>query len=73
MEAILADNSLKCICLNENDRIPIQISLKFAPRSPIDKAVLVRVMAWGWTGDKSLLEPMVTQFNWSIYVALGGD
>ena len=33
--------------LNENGLIPIQISLKFVPRSSIDnKAALVQVMAW---------------------------
>ena len=36
MTAILADDIFKCIFLNENDWIPIQISLKFVPRSPID-------------------------------------
>ena len=36
MAAILADNIFKCIFLNENDRIPIQISLKFVPDAPID-------------------------------------
>ena len=42
MAAILADDNLKCILLNENDRIPIRISLKFVPRSPIDnKSALV--------------------------------
>ena len=34
--AILADNIFKCIFLNENNRILIQISLKLVPRSPID-------------------------------------
>ena len=29
MAAILADNIFNCIFLNENDRIPIQISLKY--------------------------------------------
>ena len=42
MAAILADDNLKCIFLNENDRISIRISLKFVPRSPIDnKSALV--------------------------------
>ena len=42
MAAILADNIFKCIFLNENDRIPIQIALKFVPRNPIDnKTALV--------------------------------
>ena len=34
MAAILADDIFKYIFLNENDGIPIQISLKFVPRSP---------------------------------------
>ena len=62
MAAILADDNFKCIFLNENDRIPIQISLKFVPRSPIDnKSALVQVVAWRQTGDKPLPEPMLTQ------------
>ena len=64
MAAILADDIFKWIFLNENSRIPIQISLKFVPKSPIDnKSALVQVMAWCWTGDKPLPEPMMTQFN----------
>ena len=64
MAAILAYYNFKCIFLNENDRIPIPISLKFIPRSPIDnKPALVQVMAWSWTGDKPLPEPMLTQFT----------
>ena len=46
MAAILADGILKWIFLNGNDRIPIQISLKFVARSLIDnKPALVQVMA----------------------------
>ena len=64
MTTILADNIFKCTSLNENDRIPIQISLKFFPRSPIDyKPALVQVMAWRRRGDKPLPEPMLTQFT----------
>ena len=64
MAAILADNIFKCILLNENDRIPMQIVLKFVPMSPINnKAALVQVMAWRRTGDKPLPEPMMTQFT----------
>ena len=63
MAAILADNIFKCIFLNKNDRIPIQISLKFVPRNPIDnKSVLVQIMAWRRIGDKPLPEPMMAQF-----------
>ena len=34
-----ADDIFNCIFLNENDRIPIQISLKYVPRSPIDNGL----------------------------------
>ena len=44
--ATILEDIFKCIFLNENDRIWIQISLKFVSRSPIDnKATLVQVMA----------------------------
>ena len=47
MATILADGIFKCIFLNENDIIQIEISLKFVPTSPIDnKPALVQVMAW---------------------------
>ena len=63
MAAILADDKFKCIFLNENDRIPIQISLKFVPRNPIDNnPALFQVMAWRRIGDKPLSEPMLTRF-----------
>ena len=59
----LADDIFKCICLNKNVRIPIQISLKFVPMRPIDdKPALVLVMAWRWSGNKQLPKPMLTQF-----------
>ena len=64
MAAILADDNFKCIFLNENDRIPIQISLKFVPRSTIDrKPALVLLMACRRRGYNSLAEPMLTQFT----------
>ena len=64
MAAILADDILKCIFLNENDRIPIQISLIFVLRSPIDNtAALVHVMAWRRIGDKPLPESMMIPFT----------
>ena len=62
MAAVVADDIFKCIFLNENDTIHIQISLKFIPRGPIDnKPALVRVMAWRRIGDQPLL--MMTQFT----------
>ena len=36
MDAKLADDIRQCIFLNENDTIPIQVLLRFVPRSPID-------------------------------------
>ena len=64
MAAILADDSFKCIFLNENDKIQIKISLKFVPRSQIEnKPALVQVMAWRQIGDKPLPEPMMAQFT----------
>ena len=63
MAAIVAGDIFKCIFLNENYRIAIQISVKYVPRGPIDnKPVLIQVMAWCRTGNKPLLEPMMTQF-----------
>ena len=47
--------SFKKVC------IVIQISLKFGSWGPIDhKLALVHVMAWCWTSDKLLPEPMLT-------------
>ena len=64
MAVILADDNFKCIFLNENDRIPIKISLKFIPRNPIDyKSALDQVMAWHRRGDKPLPESVLTQFT----------
>ena len=73
MVAILANYNFKCIFLNENDRIPIRISLKFVPMSPIyNKSALVQVMARCRTGDKPLSEPMLTHFT-DAYMPHQGD
>ena len=51
------------VFLEWNGRIPIQIPLKFVPKSPIEnKPALVQVMAWPLTGDDPLPEPMIIQF-----------
>ena len=64
MAAILADDTFNWIFLTDNDRIPIQISLKLVARSPIDnKPALVQGMAWRQTGAKSLPEPMMTHYT----------
>ena len=55
-----ADDTLKCIFLNENDRISIKISLKFVPKGSINNILaLVQKMAWRWPGDKPLSESMM--------------
>ena len=64
MAAILADDNFKCIFLNQNEGIPIRISLKFVARSPVDNiTALVQIMAWHRPDDKQLSEPMLTQFT----------
>ena len=64
MATIWADDIFKCIFLNKNDKIPIQISLKLVPRSAIDnKAALVQVMAWRRIGGKPLPEPIMNRFT----------
>ena len=64
MAAVLTDDIFICIFLNENDNIPIEISLKLVPRGPINnKSAFVQVMAWRRTGDKLLPEPMMTQLT----------
>ena len=55
-----ADNIFKCIFLNENLWISINISLKFVPKGPINNIqALVQIMAWRRPGDKPLFEPMM--------------
>ena len=40
--------------------ISMNISVKFVPKVPIDnKLALVQIMAWCWTGNKLLSEPMM--------------
>ena len=54
----------KRIFFNKNVSISIKVSLKFVPKGPINNIpTLVQIMAWRWTGDKPLTEPMMTQFK----------
>ena len=63
-DAILADDIFKWIFSTENCRIPIQISLKFVARSPVDNnSALAQIIAWHRTGEKSLPEPMMTHLT----------
>ena len=74
MAVILADDISKYIFSNEDYRIPIQISLEFVPRNPIDnKPSLLQVMAWRRTGDKPLPEPMLNHFTDAYICSLGED
>ena len=54
-----ADDIFKYISLNENFWILNEISLEYVPMGLIDNmAALVQIMAWRWTGDKPLSEPI---------------
>ena len=65
------DNILKCIFLNENVWIPIEISLKFVPKDPINNIpALVQIMAWRRSGDKPLFEPMMVRLPTHICVTI---
>ena len=58
-----ADDSFRCIFVNEKFCILIKISLKFLPKGPIDnKPALVQIAALRGIGDKPLSEPMLTKF-----------
>ena len=77
-----ADDMFKCIFLNENVWIPIEISLKFVPRGSFNNnPALFQIMAWRRPGDKPLSERMlvsslthicVTRLQWvkKIYFRL---
>ena len=63
MTTIFQTTFFKCIYLNENVWIPIKISLKIAPKGPINNIpALVQIMAWRRPGDKPLSEPMAGSF-----------
>ena len=54
------DDIFKCIFLNENVRISLNILLKFVPKIWINKIKpLVQIMSWCWSRDKPLSEPMM--------------
>ena len=69
MDAIFTDDIFKCIFLNENARISLEISLKFVPKVRINNIpALVRIMAWRRPGDKPLSEPMMVSLPTHICV-----
>ena len=64
MATIVADHNFKCIFFNENNKIAIQISQNFFPRSPShNKPALAQVMAWHRIGDKPLPEQVRTHIT----------
>ena len=64
-----ADDIFKCIFLNENAWISLEISLKFVPKVRIDNIpALVQIMAWRRPGDKPLSEPMMVDLLTHICV-----
>ena len=74
MAAILTDKNFKCIFLNENDRIPIRIQLKFVPKCPIDnKPALVQVMALAPTRRQTVIWTNADPVHWRMYAVLGED
>ena len=55
--------------MKENIRIPINISLKFVAKVPINNIpALVQIMAWRRPGDKPLSEPMMVSLLTHICV-----
>ena len=64
-----ADDSFKCVFLNENEWISLRISLKFVPKVRNNNIPsLVQIMAWRRPGDKPLSEPMVVSLPTHICV-----
>ena len=64
------DDTFKCIFLNENIYISINISLKFVPKVPINNIpTLVPIMAWRRPGNKPLPESMMVRLPTHIWVS----
>ena len=64
-----ADYIFRCIFVNENVCILIEMSLKFVPYGPINNIPsLVQIMAWRRPGDKPLSVPMMVNLLTHICV-----
>ena len=69
MTTTLANDVFKCIYLNENAWILIEISLKFVPKGVFNNIpALVQIMAWRRPGDKPLSEPMMLRLPTHICI-----
>ena len=65
----VADDTFKCIFINENVRILINISLKFVPKGLINNILaLIQILAWRRPGDKPSSEPMMVNLLTHICV-----
>ena len=65
----IADDMFKCIFVNENAWIPIEISLKLVPQGSINNnPALFQIMAWRRPGDKPLSEPMMV--SWLTHICI---
>ena len=70
IDTVFADDSFKCISLNQNVWISIKIPLKFVPKGSINNIpALVQIMAWRRPGDKPLSEAMVVRLPMQICVS----
>ena len=59
-----AGNVFKCIFMDEKFCILNRLSRKLVPNDLIDNIPeLFQIMAWRWSDDKPLSEPMLTQFT----------
>ena len=64
-----ADDTFNRIFVNENVRISIKFSLKFAPKGPINNIpALVQIMAWRRPRDKPLSGPVMVSLLTHICV-----
>ena len=75
MAVILADGIFKCILINGSDKIPIQISLKLMPKSPIDNKPALVQLGNGLAPNrrKAIMSNNDDPVQWHINVALQGD
>ena len=65
----ITDDMFKCIFLNENVWIPIEMSLKFVPKGSINNnQALFQIMALWRPGDKPLSEPMMVSSLTHIFI-----
>ena len=73
MAAIVADNIFKCIFLNENDRIPIQISPKYSQESNWQQASIGSGNGLAPNMRQTIISTNAHPVRWRIYAALGED